>query len=174
MGIRIFKGTRCVSGSASSLAPEAILGCASKVADALTGMPLVRDIVLRERLFGNIHPVRVVPGDVCNAEKIDYLRQACLAAKGYSDEISQVSGTFLEVDHKILIATSEGLFAQDRQIRTRVIVSSIASGNGENQDGAVKGWNYWRNMTPRLLAGRLPARQSPCCTRAISKRAPCL
>ena len=67
VGIRIFKGTRCVSGSASSLAPEAILGCASKVADALTGMPLVRDIVLRERLFGNIHPVRVVPGDVCNA-----------------------------------------------------------------------------------------------------------
>lgn len=37
VGIRIFKGTRCVSGSASSLAPETLLNCASRVADALTG-----------------------------------------------------------------------------------------------------------------------------------------
>lgn len=164
VGIRIFKGTRCVSGSASSLAPEAILGCASKVADALTGMPLVQDIVLRERLFGDIHPVRVVPGDVRNGEKIDYLRRACLAAKDYSNEVSQVSGTFLEVDHKILIATSEGLFAQDRQIRTRIVVSAIASRDGENQDGAVnrgarKGMELLEEYDPGDL-GREASRQA--------------
>ena len=34
VGIRIFKGTRCVSGSASSLADEAILSCASKIGRA--------------------------------------------------------------------------------------------------------------------------------------------
>ena len=77
VGIRIFKGTRCVSGSASSLAPEAVLQCASKVADALTGTAAIEDIVLRERLFGDIHPVRIVPGGVENSEKIDYLREVC-------------------------------------------------------------------------------------------------
>ncbi|MCI9336671.1 MAG: TldD/PmbA family protein [Lachnospiraceae bacterium] len=156
VGIRIFKGTRCVSGSASSLAPEAVLSCATKVADALTGSALIQDIVLRERLFGDIHPVRVVPGDVQNGEKIAYLREACLAAKDYSEEISQVSGNYLEVDHKILIATSEGLFCQDRQIRTRVTVSSIASKDGENQTGskshgARKGLELFEEFDPKVM-----------------------
>lgn len=137
VGIRIFRGTRCVSGSASSLAPEAVLNCAAKVADALSGSPEVTDIRLRERLFGDIHPVKIVPAGAENACKTDFLREVCRAAKDYSDEIVQVNGNYAEVDHQILIATSEGLYAQDRQIRTRVSVSSVASKDGENQTGSV-------------------------------------
>ena len=77
--------------------------------------------------------MKIVPAGVANAEKIEYIREACLAAKDYSEEISQVRGIFAEVDHNILIATSEGLFAQDRQIRSRVLASSIASKDGENR-----------------------------------------
>lgn len=90
VGIRIFKGTRCVSGSASSLAKEAVLGCAAKVADALSGACDTSDIILRERLFGDIHPIKIVPASVENSYKTDFLRELCLGAKGYSDEISQV------------------------------------------------------------------------------------
>ena len=164
VGIRIFKGTRCVSGSASSLAPEAVLQCASKVADALTGTAAIEDIALRERLFGDIHPVRIVPGGVENSEKIDYLREVCQAAKDYSDEIVQVNGNFLEVDHNILIATSEGLFAQDRQIRSRVSVSSVASKDGENQTGseapgARKGLELFEDFDPKEL-GKKASKQA--------------
>ena len=164
VGVRIFKGTRCVSGSASSLAPEALLDCASRVADALTGTAVVQDICLRERLFGDIHPVKIVPAGVANAEKIEYIREACLAAKDYSEEISQVRGIFAEVDHNILIATSEGLFAQDRQIRSRVLASSIASKDGENQDGGVnhgarKGLELFSEYDPKEL-GREASRQA--------------
>lgn len=156
VGIRIFQGLRSVSGSVSSLSPEAVLNCASRVADALTGTAQVQDIVLRERLFGDIHPVRIVPSCVGNGDKIDYLREACTAAKDYSDEISQVSGNWLEVDHRIMIATSEGLLAEDRQIRTRVSVSSIASGGGENQTGSVspgarKGLELFEDHDPKKL-----------------------
>lgn len=164
VGIRIFKGTRCVSGSASSLAPEAVLGCASRVADALTGTAVVENILLRERLFGDIHPVKIVPAGVANGEKIQYVRQVCQAAKDYSAEISQVSGSFAEVDHQILIATSEGLFTQDRQIRSRFVVSAIASKDGENQTGAVnhgarKGLELFEEFDPKEQ-GREAARQA--------------
>lgn len=164
VGIRIFKGTRCVSGSASSLAPEAVLSCASKVADALTGTAAVEDILMRERLFGDIHPVKIVPADVRNAEKIEYVREACLAAKEYGDEISQVSGSYLEVDHQIMIATSEGLLTHDRQIRNRIVVTSIASRDGENQDGSVnhgarKGLELLSEYDPKEL-GREASRQA--------------
>ncbi len=136
VGIRIFKGTKCVSGSVSSLLPEAVLNCAQRVADGLSGSGNVSDIVLRERIFGDIHPVKIVPADGTNAEKIDFVRQMCLAAKECGDEISQVTGSFAEVDHNILIATSEGLLAADRQIRSRAAVYVIASKDGENQTGS--------------------------------------
>ena len=135
VGIRIFKGTRCVHGSSSSFAPEAILACAQKVADALSGAREMETIVLRERRFGDIHPIRIVPGSVENAVKIDLLREASETAKNYHSDISQVTGTFLDVDHNIMIATTEGLLAEDRQIRTRMSVSAVASKNGENQTG---------------------------------------
>ena len=164
VGIRIFKGTRCVTGSASSLEPEAILNCAVKVADAMSDSVLVEDLVLRERLFGDIHPVKIVPASVENSYKIDYIREACQAAKDYHEEISQVTGNFMEFDHNILIATSEGLFAQDRQIRTRVRVSSIASKDGENQMGGIapgarKGMELFDDFDPKEL-GKKASKQA--------------
>ena len=164
VGIRIFKGTRCVAGSTSSLDASAVLACASKVADALQGTPENRDLVLKERIFGDIHPVKIVPASAENACKIDYVREACLAAKDYSEEISQVTGSFLEVDHKILIATSEGLIATDRQIRSRVNVSAIASSGNENQTGSTapgarKGLELFEDFDPKEL-GQKAAKQA--------------
>ena len=164
VGIRIFKGTRCVAGSTSSLDASAVLACASKVADALQGTPENRNLVLRERIFGDIHSVKIVPASAENACKIDYVREACLTAKDYSEEISQVTGSFLEVDHKILIATSEGLIATDRQIRSRVNVSAIASDGSENQTGSTapgarKGLELFDDFDPKEL-GQKAAKQA--------------
>lgn len=164
VGIRVFKGTRCVSGSTSSLDRAAVLTCADRVAQALQDAPLISDLVLRERLFGDIHPVRIVPASVENATKIDYVREACTAAMDASTEISQVTGSFAEVDHRILIATSEGLLAQDRQIRSRLRVTSIASDGSENQTGSVspgarKGLELFEDFDAREL-GRKASRQA--------------
>lgn len=164
VGIRVFKGTRCVSGSASSLDRAAVLACADRVAQALQDAPLISDLVLRERLFGDIHPVRIVPASVENATKIDYVREACTAAMDASAEISQVTGSFAEVDHRILIATSEGLLAQDRQIRSRLRVTSIASDGSENQTGSVspgarKGLELFEDFDAKEL-GRKASRQA--------------
>lgn len=164
VGIRVFKGTRCVSGSTSSLDRAAVLACADRVAQALQDAPLISDLVLRERLFGDIHPVRIVPASVENATKIDYVREACTAAMDASEEISQVTGSFAEVDHRILIATSEGLLAQDRQIRSRLRVTSIASDGSENQTGSVspgarKGLELFEDFDAREL-GRKASRQA--------------
>lgn len=164
VGIRIFKGTRCVSGSTSSLEPSAVLSCATKVAEAMQDAAVVTDLVLRERLFGDIHPIKVVPASVGNAYKIDYVREACKAAKDADDQISQVTGSFLEVDHKIMIANSEGLLAQDRQIRSRVRITSIASDGNENQTGSVspgarKGLELFNDFDPKEL-GKKASRQA--------------
>ena len=134
--IRVYKGLRSVMATTVDTSEAGLLRCAQKAADALGEGTAQMDIVLRERLFGDIHPVKQVPSSMTNPEKIAVLKEGYFAAKEYSDKIVQVSGTLLNVDHNILIATTEGLYTQDRQIRTRMALSAVAEMNGETQTGS--------------------------------------
>ena len=137
-GIRVYKGLRSVMSSTVDTSEEGLLRCAQQAADALGEGTAQIDIVLKERLFGDIHPVKIVPSSVSNKEKVAVLKEGYFAAREYSDTITQVSGTLLEVEHNILIATSEGLYTQDRQIRTRMMIDAVAEVNGETQTGGCR------------------------------------
>ena len=136
VGIRAFLGVRCVSASTIDLSREGLLNCAAQVADVIAEHPTAIDIHLTERIFPDIHAVKIVPDTAKKATKIDLLKSGYFAAKNYHEDIAQVTATLLDVDHNILIANSDGLFTEDRQIRTRMSVSAIASRGGENQSGA--------------------------------------
>lgn len=135
-GIRILKGTRCISASCTSLERSDLLACAGRIADALDATPEDTSVRLTERIFGDIHPIRIVPDSVESGTKIDLLKEGYFAAKEYHQDISQVRANLLDVDHNILIANSDGLYTQDRQIRTRMAITAIASRDGENQSGS--------------------------------------
>ncbi len=162
--VRVFKGLRSVCGSTADLSEAGLLACAGKVADVLgQGSAPIR-INLNERLFGDAHPIRIVPSSVGNDVKVELLRRGCDSAKAYHSSISQVSGTILDVDHKIQIATSEGLLAEDRQVRTRMSLEAIASNGNENQAGMVtpgvrQGLEMFEQFVPEEL-GRQAAAQA--------------
>lgn len=134
--VRVYKGLRSVMSSTVDTSEAGLLRCAQKVADALGEGTAQMDIVLRECLLANIHPVKIVPSSVANARKVEVLKEGYFAAREYSDKIVQVTGNLLDVDHNILIANSEGLYTQDRQIRTRIAISAVAEENGETQTGS--------------------------------------
>ena len=134
--VRVYKGLRSVMATTVDTSESGLLRCAEKAAEALGQGSAQIDIVLRERLFGDIHPIVTVPSTVPNAQKVAILKEGYFAAKDYHESIHQVTGGLLDVDHNILIATSEGLHAQDRQIRTRMMISAVAEVNGETQTGA--------------------------------------
>lgn len=136
VGIRILKGTRSVYASTTDISTYGLMACAERIASALDGVGENQSIYLTERCFGDVHPARIVPSTVKNADKINLLKEAYFAAKNYSSEISQVAGTILDVDHNIMIANSDGLYTEDRQIRTRMRINAIASKDGENQSGS--------------------------------------
>ena len=164
VGIRILKGTRCVTGSTSSMEREALLACAGRVADALDGVPERMSVHLTERIFGDIHPVKIVPDSASMQFKTDLLKEGYFAAKNYHQDISQVTGTLLDVDHNILIANSDGLLARDRQIRTRMMIDAIATKNGENQTGGCRpgrrmGLEMFEQISPKDI-GTEAARQA--------------
>ena len=134
--VRVYKGLRSVMATTVDTSEAGLLRCAEAAADALGEGTAQIDIVLTGRLFGDIHPIREVPSTVGNARKVAILKEGYFAAKEYSDAISQVSGNLLDVDHNILIANTEGIYTQDRQIRTRIAISAIAQAGGETQTGS--------------------------------------
>ena len=134
--VRVYKGLRSVMASTVDTSEAGLIACAEKAADALGQGDAQIDIVLRERLFGDIHPVKIVPATVTNREKVAVLKEGYFAAKEYDESMQQVSGTLLDVDHNILIANSEGLYTQDRQIRTRIAINAVADKGEGTQTGS--------------------------------------
>jgi len=134
--VRVYKGLRSVMATTVDTSEEGLLRCAEKAADALGQGSAPMDIVLRERVFGDIHPVAVVPSTVGNKDKIAILKEGYFAAKDLDPAIVQVNANLLDVDHNILIANTEGLYTQDRQIRTRMAIQAVAEKNGAKQTGS--------------------------------------
>ncbi len=136
VGIRAFRGTSTVYGSTSDITPTGLIKCARSVAEAMGEVGEGKSIVLTERIFPNIHPVRIVPSSAEMSYKTDLLKLACSGAREYDKRIVQAAGNLITVDHSIQIANSEGLLTSDRHVRTRMAVSAIASDGSEKQSGS--------------------------------------
>lgn len=135
VGIRVFLGTKTVHATTTDLSREGLLAAAKNASEILGELKEARSVILRREAVRDIHPVRINPTSADMRMRTDILRSACVAAKEYDEKISQVQGVLLGVDHEILVANSEGLFKQDRHVRTRLVVSTVASDAGENQAG---------------------------------------
>ncbi len=136
VGIRAFIGTRTVYATTTDITRAGLIRCARAVADALGQSNAQVSIHLTERIFPNIHPVKILPGSTPMKTRTDILKEACFAASERDEKIKQVMGNLASVDHSILIANSEGLYTTDRHVRTRIAVSAVASDGHENQSGS--------------------------------------
>ena len=133
--VRVYKGLRSVMASTVDTTEAGLIRCAEQAAEALGQGTAQIDIVLRERIFPNAHPVTIVPSSCTNKEKVGIVKDAYFAAREYDDCISQVTGVLMDVDHNILVANTDGIYTQDRQIRTRLAVSAVADKGQGTQTG---------------------------------------
>ena len=136
IGIRIFQGVNSVYAYTNEHEREKLLRLARQAAQAIRGAgPQDRVLNLMRSYGGNIHPVRVIPQDVPHARKVAVMREAYDAAKAYSEEVSQVTVRYLDEDQHVLVANSEGTWAEDRRIRTRLPIQAVATDGKEMQTG---------------------------------------
>ncbi len=134
--VRVYRGLRSVMATTVDKSETGLLRCAEQAAEALGQGSAQIQIVLRERTFGDLHPVKIVPSSVHNGEKVDILKEGYFAARDYDPAITQVTGSIQDKDRRILIANSDGLYTQDRQVSTRFIISAVAEKDGQTQTGA--------------------------------------
>ena len=136
VGIRVFLGDKTVYATTTDLTRNGLLACAANAAQIMGDVKNSVSVTLNATPVIDMHPVKINPVTADMKRRTDILKTACFAAKEYSEKISQVQGTLLGVDHSILVANTEGLLKEDRHVRTRIVVNSTASDNGENQSGS--------------------------------------
>ena len=118
--------------------------------------------------------VAIYPEQVAKAEKVALLQRADDAARSTGAAIRQVSAMYRDNRRRILVANSDGVFADDDQVKTMFFVSCVASGDTGMQTGResmgltigfelfdrVKVEEMARNAAQRALT-KLAARPAP-------------
>lgn len=135
VGIRIFQGTKSVYAYTNKTERSNLLKVALEAAAALPGTKQVESIVLNRCVVDKFNPIKIIPRDISQREKVDVMKKAHYAAFGYDDQITQVTVNYLDTDQSIMIANSEGLLTDDRRVRTRLAINAVASKGSEKQSG---------------------------------------
>ncbi len=136
IGIRIFDGTNSIYAYSNNAEKENLIDLAKSAAVSIMGVPKGLGISLVKEDTKSLHRITKYPADILKTDKVALLKTGYEAAKSYNEVISQVTGYYLDEDQNVLIANSEGLFKEDRRVRTRCGISAVASLNGEMQTGA--------------------------------------
>ncbi len=151
IGIRIFKGFNSVYAYTNKSDRDSLILTASKAAAAIEGTKGNISINLTKAETKNINIIHIDPNTVEKTKKVNLMRQAYNTAFNYDDLITQVTVSYMDYNQDIMVANSEGLWKQDKRIRSRMAISSIASKNGEMQSGffgpgASKGYEFFENL----------------------------
>lgn len=159
-GVRVLKGTRCAYAYTADTSEEAILETARAAAAALGGVKEFETKAFEVRRGAAKYERRF--SEITNADRIALLRAGTNAAKAYSDEVTQVAARYLDADHRIMVANSNGIWAEDRRPRTRLRINAVAMKGMEAQTGDAApgrgmGFEAYREIDPEAV-GREAAR----------------
>jgi TldD protein len=134
-GIRVVVGETTGFAHTSDLSEAGLLAAAAAAASvAKEGGGKVRTVALGPSLRAG-HGSKTLPDTVDKAARLDLLTRADDAARAAGDSIAQVQVGCGDSRRRVLIATSDGLLAEDDQIRTRFNVMCVANGDTGMQTG---------------------------------------
>jgi TldD protein len=139
---------------------EAARVAAGAVREAGSGTAVV-DLRRREPIRHEVEePPHTVPVD----RKVAWLREADEAARSVDPSVRQVMGSYADGRQQILVATSEGLWAEEERPRIRLFVQVVAARDGVMQTGhegpgGLTGAELLRRYPPSRTAERA-ARQA--------------
>lgn len=134
-GIRVMLGTRTVYGTTTDLSRSGLLRLAEQVSEALGQGKAGISIKLSPMGFEKHCPVLRPSSEVAKKEKAEVLKRCYFAAFEADNRVKQVKARIMDTDRNILIATSEGKYIIDRQVRTRLVCSSIAEDKNGTESG---------------------------------------
>ncbi len=135
-GVRVVVGETTGFAHTADLSEHGLLAAAEAAsAVARAGGGGRRQGGLSERFVASPNAVATLPEDVAKATKVELLRRADDAARSSHRAVVQVTAGYGDSRRRILVANSDGLLTGDDQVRTRLAVMCVASGDTGLQTG---------------------------------------
>lgn len=135
-GVRVFNGTNAIYVHTNDTSREGLMACARQAAAAVKGGKGCVVQPFHAVDFARPEEIRLLPTEVKAAVKAEKIRAAEAAARRVSPEIVQVIGNYIDHVQDVCVCNTEGVFATDRRVRTRLAMSAVASNGTENQTGS--------------------------------------
>jgi TldD protein len=139
-GLRLFYGTEVAYAYTNDLSPASLL----EVADTLVRLKGSAGQVdaqgqggldFRKTVAQGLHAPQVPFSAKDKRYRLERILEAEAGAR-VGPQIKQVQTNLLEWEQEVLVATSEGAWAEDRRVRTRLVVTAIAQDETGMQTGS--------------------------------------
>jgi len=135
-GIRVVKGDTTGFAHTADLSEAGLLAAAQSAAAAASqGGGGVRTIALTRVEPTKVNTIECYPDDVPKAAKVELLRRVDEAARSAGAAIVQVSAGYGDSRRRILVANTDGVLAEDEQVRGLIRLSVVANGDAGMQTG---------------------------------------
>ncbi len=133
-GLHLFRGSRSAylytnQNSLSEIRRLLALGREILSDSPLTGTP---QRVINQTPVTNPCPVLTYPSEVAVSDKIRILRDMDLSARSASSLLRSLSLDYFDTDQRITVIGSDGTFAQDRRVSTRIRILPVLSSQTES------------------------------------------
>jgi TldD protein len=157
-GVRVVRGGTTGYAHTADLSEQGLRDVAEAAAAAARGAAgETRVVALDRHAVPRPHPVAIRPESVDKARKVELLERADAAARARGAAISQVSAGYADGARRILVANSDGLLVEDEQVRTRLAVSCVATGDtglrtGTEAPGRTVGFELFDEFAPEQVA----------------------
>ena len=150
VGIRIFSGLDCYYAYTNDIREENLLKLTRELTRTLRSGTSVRvPLAQMKDMSGTISSMPMSAVD--SRRKLDLVQRVIRTGMEYHEDITQMQVKYLDHDRHILIANTEGLLATDRQLKTRMLISSYAQKGSELRSGyygpgAMAGLEFYENL----------------------------
>ncbi len=134
-GIRVVAGDTSAYAYSNRLDPVALAEAADAAAAAARGGGSTDLVDLRRRAPAASAPTTEPMTEVPRERKVAWLREAEDAARSHAPEVRQVLVGYGDSVQRLLVASSEGTWAEDERHRVRLIAQVVASRDGVVQTG---------------------------------------
>jgi TldD protein len=135
-GVRVVRGETTGYAHTADLTEDGLRTAAEAAAAAARSTSTAtKAIELTRREAPRPNEIAILPETVEKDRKADLLRRADAAARAEGGAVKQVFAVYADGRRRILVANSDGLLAEDDQVRTRFVVQAVATGDTGMQTG---------------------------------------
>ena len=135
-GIRVVRGDTTGFAYTADLSESGLRAAAEAAGSAAAqGGGGTRTVGLTRQAPHQVNTIEVYPDTVGKATKVALLQRVDDAARSTGAAIAQVSAGYGDSRKRIIVANSDGLLAEDEQVRHNLRISVVANGDAGMQTG---------------------------------------